>query len=382
MAAQTRSRRALLIATTSPWGESYGARQRTALFYDALAQDRAVDVLVMQEGETNEATPGDRPEILATVSWKSPSTALYRYGIHEWANNWCRAHVDFNRYDLVAGRYLTEMTKIEWPPHMLRIVDCDDAYYRYVPARPTNAAKAVALAKGWMRFWQTKTAITGYDHVFFCAARDLALFRCRSSSLLPNVVRIPAGPAPGTRGDGATVLMVGAMWYPPNRNGVEWFLRHCWEEIAARCPELTLRIVGPASADIRARWEQAPRTAAPGFVEDLAAEYANARFTIVPVHYGSGTCIKFLESGAHGKACVITDQVRAAYEPDFQDGESVVVARDARGMIDSCRVLYEDAARRSAIAKRAHDIVTRSYTIERFTQTVRDTVRSLSDSIR
>ena len=378
MAARMPSRRALLVAPASPWGESYGARQRTALLYDALAQDRAVDVLVLEEGPTNAALPGDRTEILASISWKPAALAPYRYGVNVWANEWCRAHVDFSRYDLVAGRYLTQMSKIDWPRHLRRIVDCDDAFYRYVPSGATSAARMAARAKGWMRGWQTRVAIGGYDHVFFCAARDLALFRCRSSSLLPNVVPIPSEPAPGTNGEGATALMVGAMWYPPNRSGVDWFLEHCWDEIAARCPGLSLRIVGPASVDIRARWARSQRTEAPGFVDDLAAEYANARFAIVPVRYGSGTCIKFLEAGAYRKACVVTGEVGAAYEGDFRDGESIVIARDAASMVEACTALYEDAARRRAIASRAHAIVGRSYTVERFTKTVRDAVQAIA----
>jgi hypothetical protein len=66
------------------------------------------------------------------------------------------------------------------------------------------------------------------------------------------------------------------MWYVPNRQAIEWFLDRCWPAIAARCPDLILRIVGPAPIEWRRRWMRVLQTEAPGFVEDLRAEYSRA----------------------------------------------------------------------------------------------------------
>jgi glycosyltransferase involved in cell wall biosynthesis len=173
------------------------------------------------------------------------------------------------------------------------------------------------------------------------------------------------------------VLFVGSLWYPPNRHGIEWFLAQCWPAIAGRCPGLELRLVGPAPAADRARWARAPRTAAPGFVEDLAAEYASALFAIAPVLSGGGTSIKFLESAAHRRACVVTQHVCDAFGADFPDDEATLVARSAPAMIEACVALANDRTRREAVAGRAQAIVTSLYTVERFERTVRDAVRAL-----
>jgi glycosyltransferase involved in cell wall biosynthesis len=167
------------------------------------------------------------------------------------------------------------------------------------------------------------------------------------------------------------------MWYAPNRQGVDWFLDRCWPAIAARCPALNLRIVGPAPAGMRERWARAVRTEAPGFVENLAAEYERASFAVAPIRYGGGTCIKFLEAAGFVRACVVTGHVFAAFDSDFRDGYSVAVASDDRQMIEACVSLFENSGRRNEIARRAHETVTKLYTVERFTNTVQDAVRRL-----
>src|SRR2546430_805376 len=243
------SPRALLVTPTSPWSGSFGAQQRTALLYDALVELLPVDVLVLEERDEDNAAPGDRREIIGRLTWKQPPGTLYKYGVSRWINAWCESNIDWSRYALIVGREFTPITKIDWPAHVRAIVDCDDAFYRYVPAAETIAAKATALLRGWMRYLQTAHAIKRYDHVFLCAARDEPLFRCRSKSTLPNVVPTRASSQPASQNASPTALIVGSMWYPPNKQGVEWFLEHCWPAVAARCPDLLLRIIGPAPVE-------------------------------------------------------------------------------------------------------------------------------------
>jgi Glycosyl transferases group 1 len=370
--------RALLVTPTSPWACSFGAQQRTALLYEALAELLPVDVLLLEEGDENEVTAGERPEILARISWNQPALTVYKYATNPWANAWCHAHIDWTQFVLVVSRYITPMTKIDWPRHMRTIADCDDASYRYIPGTDTIAARAMASLRGQLRVRQTRAVIKRYDHAFFCSPRDAALFRSRSSSILPNVVRISPEPPAAPQVATGNVLILGSMWYPPNRQGVDWYIEHCWPAIAARCPGLILRIVGPAPVEDRRRWARVPRTEVPGFMEDLYAEYARALFAVAPIHYGGGTCIKFLESAAFRKPCVVSRYVFEGFNADFRDGYSVLVAGDAQQMVEKCAALFESAERRSAIAERAFDTVARLYTVERFKTTVQAAVRHLT----
>ena len=372
-----RPKRALLLTPTSPWGGSFGAQQRTALLYDSLNELLPVDILLLEEGGDCTALRGDRPEILAKLSWTEPSVTVYKYAVNRWVNRWCHENIDWTRYSIAAGRYLTPMTKIDWPAHLRTLLDCDDASYRYAPSNDSLMARAAAEARGIVRSWQTKIALKRYDHVFFCSPRDQRLFAPGAGSILPNVV--PEHPQNSSVGsaEAASLLIVGSMWYAPNRLGVEWFLRDCWPAIAARCPGLTLRIVGPAPAELRERWERSPRTEAPGFVDSLSAEYARAMFAVAPIHYGGGTCIKFLEAAAYRRACVITPRVLGGFEPDFEDGGSTLVASNANEMVERCARLWEHRELRDSIAEKAHRIVTERYSVARFKAVVRTAAQRL-----
>ena len=173
--------RALFLAPGSPWEQSSGGQQRTALLYRALSELMPVDVLLLEEGSENRAAAGDRQEILAKITWKQSPLTLYKYGVNAWANGWCRANIDWGKYALVVGRYVTPITKIECPARVRTIVDCDDAYYRYTPQRDTVRGRISAVALGWIRYLQIRWAIRSYDHAYFCSARDRRLFPAPSS---------------------------------------------------------------------------------------------------------------------------------------------------------------------------------------------------------
>jgi hypothetical protein len=64
-------------------------------------------------------------------------------------------------------------------------------------------------------------------------------------------------------------------------------------------------------------------------VENLGAEYARALYAIALIHYGGGTCIKFLEAAAFRKPCVVTEHVFQGFDGDFRDAISVIVAKGA-----------------------------------------------------
>jgi glycosyltransferase involved in cell wall biosynthesis len=174
-----------------------------------------------------------------------------------------------------------------------------------------------------------------------------------------------------------TILIVGSMWYGPNQQGVDWFLDECWPAISAALPGVRLRIVGLASAERRRGWERHPRTEAPGFIQDLRAEYASALVAVAPVHYGGGSCLKFLEAAAFGVPCVTTSHVFAGYRENFRNGDSTLVAANATEMIRHCLDVARDPGLRATIARNALGTVRRTYTVDAFNPAVAQAVQPL-----
>jgi polysaccharide biosynthesis protein PslH len=105
--------------------------------------------------------------------------------------------------------------------------------------------------------------------------------------------------------DGDTVLFFGLLSTLPNIDGVTWFVREVWPEIARVRPSARLQIFGKgATAEVRALASE--RIEVVGFVEDLRPHLARAAAVVVPLRLGGGTRLKIVEAMAMGKAVVST----------------------------------------------------------------------------
>lgn len=130
-------------------------------------------------------------------------------------------------------------------------------------------------------------------------------------------------PGPGTRTfDGSpTFVFLGGLDFPPNRDGLDWFLSHCRDAVLSRLPDFRLMLVGrgtdrpPASA---AAWGD--RVSSLGWVDDLDAVLRSAAGLLSPLRIGSGIKIKVLEALARGLPVVGTGHGVLGLGVDEQDG--------------------------------------------------------------
>lgn len=124
--------------------------------------------------------------------------------------------------------------------------------------------------------------------------------------VVPNVpASAPDTVTPASQGRG--LLFVGSPGYPPNANGILWFLQNCWPKVREACPDATLRIVGWGSWHAVAEKAGAPEGAViVGKVDDVAQEYHAARVSISPIFEGAGSQIKVIEACAFARPVVAT----------------------------------------------------------------------------
>jgi glycosyltransferase involved in cell wall biosynthesis len=174
--------------------------------------------------------------------------------------------------------------------------------------------------------------------------------------------------------DGATVLFVGQLTYPPNLNGVERFLTRVWPRVLGNVPEARLRLVGSAPVRDRQRWEAHPHVEAPGFVDDLEAAYKDSTFSIAPLYTGGGSSIKVLESLAHGRTCVTTNFSLDTFRPHFDGRNDVLAASKDAEMADHCVNLLQDPKRRETLAMAGNKIVNSAFGYQQFRRAVRNQV--------
>ena len=368
----TRSMRILLVSPFRPDDRSFGGGQRTALLHAALSEIAEVSTLVLREGDALASRTFPEGIALAEVTYPRRKAGQKYRPVRE-LQSALAPIVDLAAFDVVVGRYLGPLLAL--PPFPGRaVVDADDAYYRYSASRTPVLGAAIAALKSRARLSVGRRALRRVDHTWFCCERDRLAFPSVASSVLPNVVQ---GPDVVTRIAGnaePVVLMVGALWYQPNRDAVEWFLRACWPAIHEKLPAARFRVIGAASPELRATWAGAPGVECPGFVDDIAAEYRRASVTVVPVTAGGGTQIKVLESLAHGRAPVVSSFVANGFSPHLRAGESLYVADTPAAMIERVtRILAEPEASQE-VADAGRQVVLTSFSEQNFRKVVASTI--------
>jgi glycosyltransferase involved in cell wall biosynthesis len=187
------------------------------------------------------------------------------------------------------------------------------------------------------------------------AAREL----CPGARLryVPNVVDVtaiaPVTPAVAER----RAIFVASFVYEPNRNGLEFLLERVFPRVWAELPDARLMLVG---AGLQQAPSADPRVESVGFVDDLAAAYAQASCALVPLLQGGGTPLKFVEALAYGLPIVATR--RAAAGLQVRDGEHCLLADDGEGFASAVIAVLRDGA--AEIGAQGRKLAAERYSIE------------------
>lgn len=100
------------------------------------------------------------------------------------------------------------------------------------------------------------------------------------------------------------ILFVGRLDWPPNRDGLRWFLERVWPNVTR---PFTLTIVGSGDGRWVSSYRDDPRIRFLGQVDSVTPHYHGSIASLVPIFYGSGTRVKAIESCLHATACVGTE---------------------------------------------------------------------------
>lgn len=201
-----------------------------------------------------------------------------------------------------------------------------------------------------------------FDATILVNPRETAELRERIGSttvhtllpLLPDVRRRPR------RYDGsATFVFVGGLDFPPNRDGLTWFLRTCREPVLSAMPDFRLLLVGRGT-------DSPPPEAEPwgdhvrplGWVDDLDDVLMSVAGMLSPLRIGSGIKIKVLEALARGLPVIATPHGVLGLDVDSDDGCLV-----AENPADLAGLLAEatDPARNEELSRAAAQCWRRSY---------------------
>lgn len=153
---------------------------------------------------------------------------------------------------------------------------------------------------------------------------------------------------------------IGTMFWPPNSEGVIWWLREGYQQLRSLCPAVTYDIVG-------ARPPQALQTLAEscegvhvyGYVADATPFWQHATLLAVPLLSGGGVRVKILEAMAMGVPVVSTTM--GCEGLDVRHNEHLLIADTPADFARACATILQDKAQAQRLAQNARQLILERY---------------------
>jgi polysaccharide biosynthesis protein PslH len=161
--------------------------------------------------------------------------------------------------------------------------------------------------------------------------------------------------------DSTNILSVSTLSYPPNADGIRWFLREVLPRIRGEVPEVTVTLVGahPPKDIVRFGSRNPAFVNVTGYVTDLQPYLESAALMVVPVRIGSGMRVRILEALARGMAVVTTRNGIEGIEA--VDGEHLLVADSPAEFSEAVVRLLKDSSFSLRLGKNGRKLVQERY---------------------
>lgn len=159
--------------------------------------------------------------------------------------------------------------------------------------------------------------------------------------------------------DGRTITFVGNMSYPPNVDGVQWFIKTVWPALRKARPDLRFQIVGGNAGKNVTKLSSVEGVEVLGYVDNIEKYLATSSVVVVPVRYASGIQNKVIEAMAAGKPVVATGP---ALQGVAGADESTVLRADTPDeFVSAVSRLMEQSDLRKEIGLNARSLISDRY---------------------
>jgi glycosyltransferase involved in cell wall biosynthesis len=146
------------------------------------------------------------------------------------------------------------------------------------------------------------------------------------------IVRQPSGPH---------IVHIGTMYWPPNVNGINWFLEAIYPRIKSQIADVRCTLIGSRPPDSIIQRSQTDRTlTVTGYVEDPLPFMEDASMMVVPLQAGGGMRVKILNALSQGIPMVSTtvgcEGINVRHEHD------ILIADNPPAFAEACVRLLTD----------------------------------------
>jgi glycosyltransferase involved in cell wall biosynthesis len=201
------------------------------------------------------------------------------------------------------------------------------------------------------------SAVTVVTNLELTTLRDWGV---ANVNLVPNGVDLETyRPTPEAEREDELLFLASLDWYA-NVDALGYFVTNILPSVRARCPGVTLRIVGrQPPEELIKRYSSLPGVDFVGEVEEVHSHLARAAVIIVPLRIGGGSRIKILEALAAGKAVVST--AIGAEGLDVISGEHLLIADSPAEFAAAIEELVASTSLRRRLGNNGRKLVTDRY---------------------
>jgi glycosyltransferase involved in cell wall biosynthesis len=262
-----------------------------------------------------------------------------------------------------------------WPHSVLDVNDIPSCLHRTNMAQAANIFDKFRYYRRMTRWRRReKTLLERFDALCVCSEPDRReLGGSDRIFVVPNGFNAPKNiplrqPAVPPRAG-----FVGTFHYPPNQEGVRWFLERVWPLILRTIPQAKLRLAGEGSEV--GIWQTHPNVDGLGWIADVESEMATWSLAIVPVFIGGGTRIKIAE--AFSRKCPVISTTLGAYGYDVANGREILLADSAGDFAARCLQILTNPAAGQAMAENAWRKFLENWTWDSFANRVTGVVETV-----
>lgn len=392
----------LVLCSQCPYPPTDGAKLRLYNTARILSRRYAVDVLIVQNEEDEDALAHLDSEFDRVIPFSHSNAAFYRnvargavsrlpvrahYYTFGDVTDWLDDHQD--AYDLLYANYLNT-TEYVRGRNVTKVVDFVDAMSENYLQR-TGATdhgnyvkqKLYEFEGRQLRRYE-RSVLRSFDHGFVTTATDARTIA--GGTVRPDLTVVPNGvreellsrsrdePVDDADGDGArsSIVFLGRMDYFPNEDAVEHFAHDVFPRVRKRHTEAEFLVVGAHPSERVQALERHRNVTVTGFVESLVEYLSGADIVVAPMRFGTGIQNKVLEAMALGKAVVTTPLGSDGIDGD--DGTHFRIADDASAFADAVSSLLDAPEDRARIGGNAHELVAERYTWDAISSTLLEAV--------
>jgi glycosyltransferase involved in cell wall biosynthesis len=156
------------------------------------------------------------------------------------------------------------------------------------------------------------------------------------------------------------ITHVGTMYWPPNIDGMLWFIREIYPVVRAQRPSVTFDLIGSRPPhELVALQHEVAGLNVTGYVADLQPYLEQCGVFIVPLRAGGGMRVKILEALSRGLPVVTT---RLGCEGiGVRDGEHVLIADSPQAFAEAVLAVLGDPALASRLGASGRRLIETRY---------------------